>query len=253
MQYGYKDWIPSQSYYAFATAAGCPPSLPYGAHPQTIFDCLVGKDSQTLISASARISQSGTYGTWGFLPVTDGIFVQDLPSQQLLRKRVNGIRALIGNNAEEGPGFTPQNITTEADLVSWLQVTFPLFTNDDIAKVLLYYPSTNASVNSHTPLFATSGDAGASALNESSLGSGQQQRADVSTAEGRYQSLTNGIPRTSMPKPPSCARLTGWQQRIATGAEAHTSINSRWSQPYMAPMSVHVCPESAFPSCTTDN
>ena len=25
MQYGYKDWIPSQSYYAFATAAGCAP------------------------------------------------------------------------------------------------------------------------------------------------------------------------------------------------------------------------------------
>lgn len=69
MQYGYKDWIPSQSYYAFATQAGCPPSLPYGAHPQTIFQCLVEKDASTLIDASATISQSGTYGTWAFLPV----------------------------------------------------------------------------------------------------------------------------------------------------------------------------------------
>ena len=41
-----------------------------------------------------------------FLPVTDGTFVQDLPSQQLLRKQVNGRNLLVGNNANEGPGFT---------------------------------------------------------------------------------------------------------------------------------------------------
>lgn len=107
------------------------------------------------------------------------MFVQDLPSQQLLKRRVNGLNALIGNNANEGPGFVPQNITTEDQLVAWLQITFPLFTNDDIAKVLLFYPSSNSSTNSSTPLFATSGNSSASALNQSSVGTGQQQRADV--------------------------------------------------------------------------
>ncbi|KAK5467101.1 hypothetical protein LTS15_000071 [Exophiala xenobiotica] len=186
MQYGYKDWVPSQSYYAFATEAGCPPSLPYGAHPQTIFQCLVGKDTDTLINASATISESGNYGTWAFLPVTDGVFVQDLPSQQLLRKQVNGINALIGNNAAEGPSFVPQNITSEDNLVAWLQLTFPLFTNDDIAKVLLYYPSSNASTNPNAPLYATSGDSGPSALNQSSVGTGQQERADNIYAETTF-------------------------------------------------------------------
>ncbi|KAJ4516524.1 hypothetical protein HRR83_001858 [Exophiala dermatitidis] len=133
MQYGYKDWVPSQAYYA-----------------------------------------------------TDGVFIQDLPSQQLLRRRVNGKNALIGNNANEGPSFTPQNITTEQDLVSWLQLTFPLFTNDDIAKVLLYYPSSNGSANADAPLYATSGESGASALNESSVGAGQQQRADNIYAETTF-------------------------------------------------------------------
>ncbi|KAK4937189.1 hypothetical protein LTR10_022094 [Elasticomyces elasticus] len=186
MQYGYKDWLPSQSYYAFATQAGCAPSRAYGAGSQTIFDCLVGKDTNTLINASATISESGNFGTWGFLPVTDGIFVQDLPSQQLLRKKVNGQNALIGNNAEEGTIFTPQNITTEGDLVAWLQITFPLFTNDDIAKILLYYPSSNASTALNAPHFATSGNAGPSALNESSLGAGQQQRAQNIYAETTF-------------------------------------------------------------------
>jgi hypothetical protein len=47
MQYGYKDWIPSQSYYAFATKVGCAPSTAYSSSPQTIFSCLVSKDTHT--------------------------------------------------------------------------------------------------------------------------------------------------------------------------------------------------------------
>lgn len=41
------------------------------------------------------------YGTWVFLPVTDGVFVQDEPSRQLLEQRVNGRNALVGNNANK--------------------------------------------------------------------------------------------------------------------------------------------------------
>jgi carboxylesterase type B len=202
MQYGYKvsdtkldpnpatdksqDWVPSQSYYAFAQQAGCPDTNAYGHVSQTIFQCLVGKDTATLINASAVISQSGTYGTWGFLPVTDGVFVQQTPSQQLLQKRVNGKNCLAGNNADEGPGFTPQNITSEADLVSWLELTFPLFSNNDIAKILLYYPSSNSSDSSNAPLFATTGDSGPTAVNQSDAGSGQQQRADNIYAETTF-------------------------------------------------------------------
>lgn len=181
MQYGYKDWQPSQAYYAFASMVGCAPTLPYGAHPTTIFDCLVAQDSATLMNASATLSESGQYGAWAFLPVTDGIFVQDLPSRQLLRKEVNGLNLLVSNNALEGPAYTPPNITTEMDLVAWLQVTFPLFTNNDIAKILLYYPSSNDSTNSDAPLYASSGDGLPSFINQSSVATGQQQRAFVRT------------------------------------------------------------------------
>jgi len=187
MQYGYKDWVPSQSYYAFATAAGCAPSLPYLRNGSTpIFECLVGKDSATLINASATVSQEGSYGTWAFLPVTDGVFVQDLPSRQFARRQVNGVNMLVGNNANEGVGFTPQVVQTEEDLVDYLRVTFPLFSNNDIAKLLYYYPSTNASVDSNAELFATEGDFGPTALNQSSVGSGQQQRADNIYAETTF-------------------------------------------------------------------
>ena len=97
-QYGYKDFVPSQSYYAFASAAGCfgPPALPSNNFRNSIFSCLVSKDTATLQYASASVSGSGRYATWAFLPVTDGQFIQQLPSQQLLKKQVNGKSILLG-------------------------------------------------------------------------------------------------------------------------------------------------------------
>jgi hypothetical protein len=98
MQYGYKDWVPSQSYYAFAQAAGCMVDFLPGSFvvSSSIFQCLVGKDTETLKNASASVSFSGAYGTWGFLPVTDDTFIQQLPSRQLQKKQVNGLRMLSG-------------------------------------------------------------------------------------------------------------------------------------------------------------
>ncbi|KAL8733069.1 MAG: hypothetical protein Q9181_003724, partial [Wetmoreana brouardii] len=185
-QFGYADFVPSQSYYVFASTVGCFNGLPQGNVGNSIFDCLVSKDTETLQNASAYVSSSGRYGTPGFLPVTDGSLIQELPSQQLLTKRVNGRRMLSQNNANEGPLFTPQNIATEEDFVSFLRNTFPLFTEDDISRVLLYYPSSNESVSTDMPSYATSGDTGATALNVSTFGSGQQQRADNVYAETTF-------------------------------------------------------------------
>ncbi|KAI4174644.1 MAG: hypothetical protein LQ343_002217 [Gyalolechia ehrenbergii] len=178
--------LQAMAYYAFAAAVGCFDGYPQGNISNSIFQCLVNKDTDTLQNASASISGSSRYGTWGFLPVTDGRFIQQLPSQQLLEKRVNGRRILSGNNANEGPLFTPQNIVTEDDFVNFLRNAFPLFTEDDIARVLLYYPSTNASVSLDDPEFATSGSMGATAINQSTFGTGQQQRANNVYAETTF-------------------------------------------------------------------
>lgn len=99
---------------------------------------------------------------------------------------MNGLNVLTSNTANEGYFFTPQNIQSEADLVHYLRVTFPLFSNNDIAKVLYYYQSTNASVNPNDTMYATSGDGGATAVNQSSAGTGQQQRADDIYGESTF-------------------------------------------------------------------
>lgn len=101
MQYSYRDWIPSQAYYAFASKAGCFQDTRYGGSPQSVFQCLVAQDSITLQNASANVSASGEYGTYGFLPVTDGVFIQQTVSQQYLRKQLNGRNLLVSNSASE--------------------------------------------------------------------------------------------------------------------------------------------------------
>lgn len=180
-QWRYNDFVPSQSYYAFASAAGCfgPSALPQNNANSSIFKCLVAKDTKTLQNASAAISGSSRYGTWAFLPVTDDVYIQQLPSQQLLQKRVNGARLLVGNNANEGVAFVPQDIVTEDDFVNYLYDAFPLFTEDDVSKVLLYYPSPDDSLGSSMPSFATNGRSPPTALNQSTFATGQQQRAIV--------------------------------------------------------------------------
>lgn len=96
-QYKYNDQVPTQYYQAFAKAAGCSSST--SATDATTFNCLVSADTAVLQKASASVSVSGDFGTFAFLPVTDGDFIQAAPSQQLLKKAVSGRRVLVGVGA----------------------------------------------------------------------------------------------------------------------------------------------------------
>jgi carboxylesterase type B len=157
MQYNYNGWEPSQCYHAFAQAAGCFPGQAYGNTSTKIIDCLRQADTAILQNASNYVSASGTWGTWAFLPVTDGTFVQQRPSAQLTSGKVNGIRVLSGNNALEGAAFVIPDITTEADFEDWLRLEYPLLSPSDIDQILtVYYPPLNIS----TIPYATCGDCG---------------------------------------------------------------------------------------------
>lgn len=90
---------------------------------------------------------------------------------------------ILQNNADEGALFVPANITTEVDFENYIRLNFPMFSNTDVANIVNLYPSTSAPVNPAAPLFATLGDTGPTALNQSIFATGQQQRADNLYAE----------------------------------------------------------------------
>ncbi len=151
LQFGYKDFEPSQAYYAFAAEVGCFNGNAYGTTSQNIFECLLTKDTQTLQKANVKVSASAQYGTWSFLPVTDEKYVQQVPSQQFNARQINGERLLVGNNGAEGALFVPRNITTEDDLKKWLKTLLPLLRDEDVTKLLLQYLSTTTSPRTMLP------------------------------------------------------------------------------------------------------
>jgi len=175
MQYPYNGWEPSQSYYAFAEVAGCLSGRAYGNSSTKVIDCLRQAPSDALQNANAIVGASGTWGTWAFLPVTDGDFVRQRPSQQLTSGKVNGKRVMSGNNAMEGASFVIPGVSTDADFEAWLRLEYPMLSSSDVEQVLnKFYPASNVS----SVPYATCGDCGgATAVNVGPIAVGAQQRA----------------------------------------------------------------------------
>lgn len=178
-QYNYDAAIPTKYYYDLSSRVGCGSS-------GSVLDCLRGKDSATLQTANQDVTASAKYGSWAYLPVTDGTFVTSRPSQPLFAKTVNGEAILVGNNANEGALFVPPTISTLDDLKAWMRGEYPTFSDADIQEVLNAYPSTDAPVDPNAPKYATNGLTGATAVNVSQAGTGQQQRAYNILAEATF-------------------------------------------------------------------
>ncbi|KAI5292420.1 hypothetical protein KEM56_006296, partial [Ascosphaera pollenicola] len=105
--------------------------------------------------------------------------------QQLADKQVNGMKLLVGFNANEGPLFVPNNIDTESQLAEWLKVEFPKLSANQINSILTANPNSNPT-NRAGPFFETNGLSGANALNMSGGANGQQQRGYNIYAEATF-------------------------------------------------------------------
>jgi carboxylesterase type B len=93
----YDDSVPTAYFEHFAEHAGCGENSTQLAQYESVFECLVSAESDTLQYASGNVSKSyGYFGSWAFLPVVDGDFIQARPSLQFARARVSGNRILVG-------------------------------------------------------------------------------------------------------------------------------------------------------------
>ncbi|KAK6505892.1 hypothetical protein TWF481_007781 [Arthrobotrys musiformis] len=170
-QHNYNAQKPTNEYLAFAQLAGC---YNGGVVSESILACLRGKDTIVLQQANSVISASGIVGTWAFVPVTDGTYVQQLPSQQLSLGRLNGKKHLSVHNADEGALFVQQGITNADNFKSYVKLLFPTFTTSEIIAVLSLFSPPPSVLG---PLFPSFGDAGPTALNQSTFATGYQQAA----------------------------------------------------------------------------
>lgn len=111
--------------------------------------------------------------------------IRETPSQALLQRKINGLKLLTSNTAEEGPAYTPQTIKSEEELVAWLLHTFSLLDIEDANRILHYYPFLPLSDNT-TLTYPTAGDSGATAVSTSQIASGHQQRANLILGETTF-------------------------------------------------------------------
>ncbi|KAK4649815.1 hypothetical protein QC762_704820 [Podospora pseudocomata] len=181
-QPNFNDAIPTSRYYAFSAAAGCPSS-------GSVFSCLLSKSAADLELASLSVTASSTQGSWGFWPVTDGVYIKNRPTAQLTAKRVNGNKLLVGYNAHEGPLFVPgpDAIETQADLLAWMALWFPNLTSAQLNSILAINPNSALS-SASGPRFETDGlnTGGFNAINTSPDGVGQKQRGNNIYAEATF-------------------------------------------------------------------
>ncbi|KAH0431957.1 carboxylesterase family protein [Colletotrichum camelliae] len=164
-QYGFDADFPTQRYQSFAEKAGC-------SSEADVLECLRGKDSMILQEASANTTAEQTYGRWAFSPVTDGVYIKSLASEQLTQKKVNGERLL--NNANEGPLFVPPNIASNSDLTAWLKLSFPNLSGAQIDDIVAKNPTKTGTNDTR---FETNGLTGLTALDISQAGAGPLQQA----------------------------------------------------------------------------
>jgi len=95
-QYQVDSDIPTAQYQAFAKVSGC-------GNASVVFNCLVRADAQTLQAANLNVSADGIRGILAFLPGIDGVYIKELPSVQLTRKRVNSEKLFLGVRLRSPP------------------------------------------------------------------------------------------------------------------------------------------------------
>ncbi len=82
--------------------------------------------SEAIIAANYKQVSESPYGQYTYGPVVDGTFVPALPPLLLAQGAfAKNVTVMVGHNADEGPLFTPPNVTTDAALMSYLNSAHP--------------------------------------------------------------------------------------------------------------------------------
>lgn len=150
-QHRCNDSVPTRSYNAFAAAVGCTSS---SSHDFDTFDCLNKADPLIIAQASNNVSQQTIYGQWAFTPVTDGTFVRDLPSVELVGRASNQVAVLVGSNVDEGSLFIRGSTSrTSADFYTYVSELLPAFDNATVAELVQHYPEPEASGDLYSTQF----------------------------------------------------------------------------------------------------
>ncbi|KAJ7734753.1 Alpha/Beta hydrolase protein [Mycena maculata] len=133
-QYQYDDPVPEALYSAVVSHVGCE-SL------DNSMMCLRGVDGAALLAAGTYIGASSFLGTFTFLPVVDGAFITERPTETLQRGQVNGEMLLLTTNADEGALFVNPDalVHNNITLHAYTRGLFPRLDPAQVEQVVKLY------------------------------------------------------------------------------------------------------------------
>ncbi|KAF9060479.1 Alpha/Beta hydrolase protein [Rhodocollybia butyracea] len=117
-QYLYNDTVPELLYSEVVTQANC-------TFTTNSLACLRSVDANTLGTINANIVLGGFYGTSLFIPVVDGSFIRQRPTESLKQGKINGKALLSITNTNEGTVFVNQSNPMNASV--YASMLFPKF------------------------------------------------------------------------------------------------------------------------------
>ncbi|KAJ3995089.1 Alpha/Beta hydrolase protein [Lentinula boryana] len=137
-QYFYNDTIPELLYSEVVSQAGC-------SSANDSLMCLRAVDATTLEAINSHINMEGFFGTFVFVPVVDGRFITQRPTEALKQGKINGKALLSFTNTNEGTTFVNQTdpITNVSLYASTL---FPKFGSQQTQETEQLYANLGSSV-----------------------------------------------------------------------------------------------------------
>lgn len=88
---------------------------------------------------------------WYFLPVVDGTFSPDYLYNMFERGQVNRVPLIVGDDTDEGTGFSP-NVTTSKGFLDFIKANYPHLSEHDLGRIKSAYPLGDLYPN-HAPWF----------------------------------------------------------------------------------------------------
>ncbi|KAF8871826.1 Alpha/Beta hydrolase protein [Infundibulicybe gibba] len=135
-QYYYDDVIPEKLYSQVVALTNCsvPDSL----------SCLRAADAKILEAANVHIGNSTFFGTWAFVPVVDGTFIRQRPTEAFKQ----GKEAVMAvTNAFEGISFVNSSIAATVQIPDFVAQLFPLLDTRQIADAAAQYQDLGAPID----------------------------------------------------------------------------------------------------------
>ncbi|KAJ7601717.1 Alpha/Beta hydrolase protein, partial [Mycena rosella] len=139
-QYNYNDRIPELIYSEFVARMNCTAA-------SDSLECLRAADINALQNVNIDMNAASFFSMPAFLPVVDGQFITQRPSQSLALGKVNGKSLLSVTNAFEGAALVDPN---SVNATKYALELFPNFGPDQAVQVGSLYAGLG------TPLFQTS-------------------------------------------------------------------------------------------------